>query len=320
MAKKVYQLDGRRWTPKPGTTASFEEFKAARDLFLAASGDERLNPWKNRRVEREQAMAVMEQWTRAEPGFTPMTEAEVEAWLANMDRQAKEHHAADVRRWEAGRHCYDPYREAARLALLEQEAVREHHRRELERNADPALQRAPEFREREAARLREAIFRVEAEVLRLRSEVGDPEDVVDSEGRLPRDRRRSNLIAYDLRRQRERIELTEPLKAEDMCSECATPEAHHGWTSPASPCPAWPEWAKRIENARAILSIAVAGQQRCDDEASKEPKPKPLAVFPGGLPIAEVITRLTELQVEHPDAVVKRGRANGWEIWAADSV
>ena len=48
------------------------------------------------------------------------------------------------------------------------------------------------------------------------------------------------------------------------------------------------------------------------------PKQHPITVLPPGLPIAEVITKLSELQNEDPDAVVKRGRANKWEIWAAD--
>jgi hypothetical protein len=49
------------------------------------------------------------------------------------------------------------------------------------------------------------------------------------------------------------------------------------------------------------------------------PKPQPLATLPSGLSIANVIAKLTELQAVHPDAVVKRGRANRWEIWLAES-
>lgn len=50
-------------------------------------------------------------------------------------------------------------------------------------------------------------------------------------------------------------------------------------------------------------------------EQPDQPKPHPIAVLPLGLPIAEVITKLSELQNKHPDAIVKRGRANKWEIW-----
>ena len=38
-------------------------------------------------------------------------------------------------------------------------------------------------------------------------------------------------------------------------------------------------------------------------------------VIPSRLPIAEVMARLAEVQAEHPDAEVRRGSANRWEIW-----
>ncbi len=47
-----------------------------------------------------------------------------------------------------------------------------------------------------------------------------------------------------------------------------------------------------------------------------KPKPQPLAVVPSGLPIAEVVAKLSELQEQYPDAEVRRGRANRWELWA----
>ncbi len=55
-----------------------------------------------------------------------------------------------------------------------------------------------------------------------------------------------------------------------------------------------------------------------DGEALPPPKtkPQPLAVVPSGLPIAEVVAKLTELQAQFPDAEVRRGRANRWELWS----
>jgi hypothetical protein len=47
-----------------------------------------------------------------------------------------------------------------------------------------------------------------------------------------------------------------------------------------------------------------------------KPKPQPLAVIPSGLGIAEVVATLSELQAQYPDAEVRRGRANRWELWA----
>jgi hypothetical protein len=49
------------------------------------------------------------------------------------------------------------------------------------------------------------------------------------------------------------------------------------------------------------------------------PKPQPIAVVPSGLPIAEVVAKLTELQQQFPGAEVRRGRANRWELWNPDA-
>jgi hypothetical protein len=49
-----------------------------------------------------------------------------------------------------------------------------------------------------------------------------------------------------------------------------------------------------------------------------KPKPQPLVVIPSGLPLAEVVTKLSELQEWYPDAEVRRGRANRWELWAPE--
>ena len=49
------------------------------------------------------------------------------------------------------------------------------------------------------------------------------------------------------------------------------------------------------------------------------PKPQPLAIVPSGLPIAEVVAKLSELQEQYPDAEVRRGRANRWELWAPEA-
>jgi hypothetical protein len=61
-------------------------------------------------------------------------------------------------------------------------------------------------------------------------------------------------------------------------------------------------------------------QRRREDGQSDtpaKPKPEPLAVVPSGLPIGEVVARLQQLQAKHPDAEVRRGRANHWELWPA---
>jgi hypothetical protein len=45
------------------------------------------------------------------------------------------------------------------------------------------------------------------------------------------------------------------------------------------------------------------------------PRPEPLAVVASGVPIAEVIRQLTDLQAKYPTARVRRGNRNRWEIW-----
>ena len=114
----------------------------------------------------------------------------------------------------------------------------------------------------------------------------------------------------------------EPLTASEMCSECRTPLTGHGWVSigrhGAHPCPAWPGWAARLEKALEILHTA-AERRTPSQAAAPATKPEPLAVVASGLPLADVIARLTEFQAQYPNAVVKRGRANRWELWPADA-
>ena len=80
----VIEHDGKLWKPKPGATATAEEFVAARTLMVEIHRDARWNPWvsDDRAAELEAAMETFEQWTRAEPGFRPKTERQVDAWMA----------------------------------------------------------------------------------------------------------------------------------------------------------------------------------------------------------------------------------------------
>jgi hypothetical protein len=71
----------------------------------------------------------------------------------------------------------------------------------------------------------------------------------------------------------------------------------------------------RLREARDIFERAIA---RTDPPPPPEPKPEPLAVVPSGLPISEVMARLAEIQERYPDAEVRRGRANRWEVWPSD--
>jgi hypothetical protein len=106
-----------------------------------------------------------------------------------------------------------------------------------------------------------------------------------------------------------------------MCSDCYTPLLQHGWKlAPQGEvlCAAWPRHRARIESVRQMLFTA-AERNRAKNEPPPPPKPQPLAVIKSGLPIAEVIAQLSELQKQYPDARVRRGDRNRWELWPADS-
>lgn len=205
------------------------------------------------------------------------------------------------------------------------------------------------------AELDERIQKCQSEIAALAPVVGEPELVVDEGGWLPSERREVMLMHYtahrhaevsrlreelsgvesqlgaatdrtmkselrariaDIRRPLDRWLAVPPLTADDMCSDCATPVSEHGWVTPPfdGPCSAWPRWAARLNRARTILANSIEHRDRAPVEPPA-PKPQPLAVIPSGLPISAVAKRLQELEAQFPDAQVKRGRANRWELW-----
>ncbi len=315
---------------------------------------------EDRAGDVEAAKAVMGQWKRAEPGHRKLTLRQIRAQWARDKRASEASLAADVKRWELAQKHYDRDREAARLASLELESRLDFEVEELARMRSGAMYPSMDDSRRAShiAKLEESIDTLRTEVGRLAPIVGDPEQVVDVNGHLPGDRRESLLYTFALRRQKEVGELRAevpglaaalgdaPTRSErtaarqelkktedllhrllsiprlgssDMCSECPTPASWHGWSTPPSdgPCPAWPRWAARVNSA---LEMLRASKPQREQEQPPAAAPKPLAVVPSGLPISEIIARLAELQARYPDAEVRRGRANRWEIWPATAV
>lgn len=221
----------------------------------------------------------------------------------------------------------------------------------------PAMQ--VERRNREIADLEAKLARTAQEITCLTPIVADREDIVDEDGKLPSDRRKWNLIWYGITR-RERVEglmqstsrlrdqiratnnrseksglkselwfeerrlnalLAVPiLTAEEMCADCYTPWFQHvsgGDRLETRPCPKWPLFAAQMEKFWEVVRSASA---RGEAVSMAPENPRPLATLAGNLPIAEVIERLSDLQKAHPDAVVKRGRANRWELWPVTQV
>lgn len=161
-----------------------------------------------------------------------------------------------------------------------------------------------------------------ATVNKLRVAVEElPAKLKDTTGRTERAEVRTEL--HKAARELEFWLAIPPMTPQDMCSECEVPlDWHlrygHLGGQPTGPCPAWPDWAERIRQVREMLFAANERTDKTESQAAT-PKPTPIAVLKSGLPIAEVIDRLTEIQAKHPGAEVRRGAANKWEIWPATS-
>lgn len=349
----VIEHDGMLWKPRRGATATAEEFITARSLFIDVHRDSRWNPWvlDDRQAELEQAMHVMDQWRRAEPGHRMLTTRQLEARWPRQDRRREQALTKLKAERDARKAHYDEARANARPALLEHRSRVVHEVSEVAGYRDGSRFRKmePGRRQEEIAALEDSIERRRSEIERLAAIVGDPETVVDHNGWLPKDRREYMLFWYRLDRARTvkqlRIEIPElaasaerkdrvkadlkrrrldellavpPLTADEMCSDCPTPIAKHGWVTPPfdGPCPAWPGRGARLRRAREMLESASRWAQKPIQPPA--PKPQPLAVIPSGLPIADVTQRLLELQKRYPDAEVRRGRANRWELWPTE--
>lgn len=197
---QVLRHEGRMWKPEPGASSTAEEFLEARERFIRLHKDAAWNPWviDDHAAELDRAEAVMEQWTRAEPGFTYTTIEDLEQRWAREDEQRAARLAEEDRQRQQRRALYDAGRETARLALLEQEAhlaIRQRERDKLQDGtsfpAMPADRRSAKIAECDAA-----IASIGNKVDRLRGQVGDPETVVDQLGRLPNERRELSLSMF----------------------------------------------------------------------------------------------------------------------------
>ena len=357
----VIEHDGMLWKPRRAATASAEEFIAARTLFIELNQDAVWNPWirDERETEVDEAAEIMSQWQRAEPGHRHLSLRQWEARQARRERQREQQRAEDEARRYRDKARYDESRSTARLRLIEVQSSLDQGLTELAGWRDgtkfPAMD--PKRRLADTEELEQKVEGLRAKIEPLTAIVGDPEDVVDEHGWLPRDRREHTWWAYRLDREQrvrdlkqqmpeleaalkattERAERREhraklaeanrdleklltqgPFTVEEMCSECATPMAHHGWVwPPGHPCPAWPGWAARMREVRQMLET-FAKHREAEAVPTPKPKPQPLAVVASGLPIADVVAKLSELQQQFPDAEVRRGRASRWELWAPD--
>lgn len=210
---RIVEHEGMLWKPRPGATATFEEFQAARTRFFEVDEHVSWNPWDRHLRDKaaEALLTVGDQWIRAEPGFRYMTKAEHQAHMDQWDADYKaEQQRTKAERQERAQH-YDPEREKARLHLLEDEAFLRHVTKEAE-EVDTG-QRLPLLAvDRRAAmlgELRGKIEKYQARVDQFKAQVGDPEMVMDSHGWLPAERRQIGVSYFSVWRQREVTELRE---------------------------------------------------------------------------------------------------------------
>lgn len=98
-------------------------------------------------------------------------------------------------------------------------------------------------------------------------------------------------------------------------------ESYRYWKAVVARMP--PMTQEEIEAVARILNRIDERRRLCGTDANSSPAPpapQPIAVIPSGLPIADIMKRLAEIQAENPNAEVRRGSRNTWEIWPRRSI
>lgn len=356
--QQVYEHNGMHWKRLPDCASTFDELLQARSRWMEIFRETRWNPWRTEELadEQEHARDVMRRWMRAEPDHRYLTKRELGARQGAITRKHNARYKADQERWERDKQHYDPERENARFALLEREAIRARQTRELDayRSGERFPSMAADRRAKEIDDLEAKLSTNEAEIVRLSDVVGEREEVLDEEGRLPRDRRLGSLISYGIRRhdqvpklQQSTAELRECIKgtknraekskldaqlwsedrhlqalllvpilsAEEMCADCCFPQYQHASGGETHESRPCPRWPHYAAQMERVWEILRSASKQTKPGEPEPPKLQPLATLPGNLAITELIDRLSALQQEHPNAVVSHGRANRWKLW-----
>jgi hypothetical protein len=123
------------------------------------------------------------------------------------------------------------------------------------------------------------------------------------------------------------LEAVPPFTARDMCTECPWPMSWHdtGVTFCletgvilSKPCDKWPVWSESLlTGLLRVHDMLKQREQRKQQPPPSPPGPELLAVIPGESSVADTLIELTEVQAKHPDAQIRRGKGNRWEIWSA---
>jgi hypothetical protein len=196
----IVKHDGLLWKSAAGGTVSFEAFLSAKARLTQIMDDQSWNPWNRESHDQELSRLeeVLDQWTRAEPGFRPLTDQEFEQRCEQRRTQREAEQAEQARQREARKKLYNPAREAARLELLENESLIRHKQTELAELRDGTRFPSMDSRRRteEITTLERSLDDRLARVVRLRDQVGDVETVVDANGALPGERRETALSMF----------------------------------------------------------------------------------------------------------------------------
>jgi hypothetical protein len=361
--KVMTEVDGKQWEPVPGATVTAAEFTAARSLISQIHQQARWSPWvmQDRAGEYDAALQACAQWTSADAALTARTAEEYQAGLDQRLAEAgarldTEQARAGRDRAERARH-YDPEREQARLALLEQQAIVAGMIRQRDEILAGDLYPHADDDDRRQLRdhLDHAITAQTQEADGFAAAAGDPETVADARGWLPAERREMSLTLFQARRGTQvkemraraaagqaalksqkgmagRAALRETLRKdkaqlaywEDM------PPLDAAAMCPECPSPAWhaPGATYSIDGFHVsggpcpawpqwAARVASARQAAQGPPGPPPPPLQPIAVLAPGLPIEDVITQLAALQASHPGAQIRPGRGHRWEIWPA---
>lgn len=290
-----------------------------------------LKQWEAQQKRREGARArEREKQDKLRESRKPSYDTEKsEARLALLERQSRlPHERAELAGFLAGTKFpgMAPEKRAEEITKLEASIARN----EAEAERLSAIVGDPESvidengwlpRDRRESLLLHYKYERERQVRRLKEELPELEQTVkEATNRSERSKLQVKL-SMDTRKL-EHLLAVPPLTPHDMCADCATPVGEHGWVTPPStgPCPAWPGQVAIRKEVRALLE-QFSRRREAEKKAATPPppKPEPLAIVPSGLHIADVVAMLTELQEAYPDAEVRRGRGNRWELWAPQS-
>ncbi|MEV6873973.1 hypothetical protein [Amycolatopsis sp. NPDC051128] len=232
---QVTAPNGVAWTRQPGGTSSGTQLLEALSVFTRMNTDVELlwNWWEEDRHSREhdRVWAVLKEWDNGADQREPTAE-ELEAFKQRFRESVdKDLEEARQRRADLVTQSYDQEGASARLQLLRKEADAAFFQHVVDKPASAA--------QREDAERR--IAKCQAEADELRSQVGDPEEVVDQDGYFPAERREQHLDQhmrywrYPLlrelqKRDRRRFNTLLAMPVPDvrrMCSECQAPAEWH---------------------------------------------------------------------------------------------